>query len=107
MRSGGGASERSRSRASAFVTLRDEAGRAVAEATLSLLPPVSAPKTDYVPQPAPVKTPLDVCMYYFPGWENDAKWDCIRNIAPVRKPLLAATPEQSASFLDILTANGY
>lgn len=82
------------------VTLRDAAGRAVAEATLSLLPPVSVSKTDYVPQPAPVKTPLDVCMYYFPGWENDAKWDCIRNIAPVRKPLLGYYDEANPEIVD-------
>ncbi|HRZ82019.1 MAG TPA: glycoside hydrolase family 99-like domain-containing protein [Candidatus Hydrogenedentes bacterium] len=80
--------------------LRDAAGRAFAEAVLPLLPPVSAPKTDYVPQPAPVKTSLDVCMYYFPGWENDAKWDCIRNIAPVRKPLLGYYDEANPEIVD-------
>lgn len=54
----------------------------------NFMPPVSVAKADYVPAPVPVKPALDVCMYYFPGWESDAKWDCVRRTAPVRKPLL-------------------
>lgn len=68
--------------------------------SLEFLPPVSVPKSDYVPVPVPVETSLDVCMYYFPGWDSDAKWDCIRRIAPVRKPLLGYYDESNPEIVD-------
>jgi len=69
-------------------------------AVCRFLPPVSAPKTDYVPVPQPVKPAIDVCMYYFPGWESDAKWDCIRRTAPIRKPLLGYYDESRVECVD-------
>ena len=70
------------------------------EARFRFLPPVSVAKADYVPAPVAVKPALDVCMYYFPGWESDTKWDCVRRTAPVRKPLLGYYDESRVECVD-------
>ena len=72
----------------------------MATASLTFLPPVSAPRADYVPVPSPVPPTTDLCMYYFPGWNSDAKWDCIRRVAPVRKPLLGYYDESNPECVD-------
>ena len=54
----------------------------------------------YPPPPSPVKSSIDLCMYYFPGWDNDAKWDCIRRVAPIRKPLLGYYDESNPECVD-------
>ena len=82
------------------VTAEGDGAPEPAEATLTFLPPLDSPKADYVPEPRPVPTDLDVCMYYFPGWNADAKWDCIRRIAPVRKPLLGYYDEGNPECVD-------
>lgn len=71
-----------------------------AGATLRFLPPLEAAKADYVPEPKPIATTADVCAYYFPGWEKDAKWDCIREVAPIRKPLLGYYDESNPECVD-------
>jgi hypothetical protein len=71
-----------------------------ATATLSFLAARSVEKTDYVPPPHPVQTTVDIAAYYFPGWESPAKWDCIRRIAPVRKPLLGFYDEGNPECVD-------
>ena len=71
-----------------------------ATAHLRFLPPVHRPRADYVPPPQPVETDIDLCMYYFPGWATDAAWDCIRRIAPVRKPLLGYYDESNPEIVD-------
>lgn len=70
------------------------------EASLCFLPPNDLPKADYVPEPRPIQTELDVCMYYFPGWDSDAKWDCIRRVGPIRKPLLGYYDEANPECVD-------
>ena len=70
------------------------------EAVCRFLPAVTPPQADYVPPPIPVKPALDVCMYYFPGWESDTKWDCIRRTAPIRKPLLGYYDESNVECVD-------
>jgi hypothetical protein len=70
------------------------------EAILRFLQPISLPKVAYVPEPRPIQTQLDVCMYYFPGWESDARWDCIRRVAPIRKPLLGYYDEANPECVD-------
>ncbi len=70
------------------------------QALCRFLPPVSVQKADYVPVPVPVKPALDVCMYYFPGWESATKWDCIRKTAPIRKPLLGYYDESNVECVD-------
>jgi hypothetical protein len=69
-------------------------------ASLRFLPPLEATKADYVPAPRPVATTADVLAYYFPGWETDAKWDCIRRVAPIRKPLLGYYDESNPECVD-------
>lgn len=59
------------------------------------------PVLDHYPSPPrPVESEVDLCMYYFPGWDNDAKWDCIRRIAPNRKPLLGYYDESNPECVD-------
>ena len=61
---------------------------------------LSIPRAAYVPEPKPVKTEIDVCAFYFPGWESNAKWDCIRKVAPGRKPLLGYYDEGNRECVD-------
>jgi len=71
-------------------------------ATASLLfsAPLGLPKADYVPVPRPIETTIDVCAYYFPGWYSYARWDCIRNVAPIRKPVLGYYDEANVECVD-------
>lgn len=71
-----------------------------ATARLRFLPPVDTPAAPYVPEPRPVKTGFDICAYYFPGWNADTKWDCIRRVAPIRKPLLGYYDEAKVECVD-------
>ncbi len=70
------------------------------QATLHFLAPREIRKAVYVPPPRPVKTDLDVCVYYFPGWYSDTRWDCIRRVAPIRKPLLGYYDEANPECVD-------
>jgi len=70
------------------------------EATLEFTQVPSVPRAEYVPEPRPVRTDIEVCAYYFPGWPSDAKWDCIRDVAPVRKPLLGYYDESNPACVD-------
>lgn len=71
-----------------------------AMSVLEILPAVSAPAAGYPPEPRPVDTDLDVLAYYFPGWATEASWDCIRRIAPNRKPLLGYYDEANPECVD-------
>jgi hypothetical protein len=75
-------------------------GDTAAETELTFLDPRPVEQADYVPEPRPVKSNVDLCMYYFPGWDADAKWDCIRRVAPVRKPLLGYYDEANPECVD-------
>ncbi len=57
-------------------------------------------KTDYVPKPVPVPTSIDLCAFYFPGWDSDAKWDCLRRVAPIRRPALGYYDESNPECVD-------
>ena len=48
---------------------------------------LSAAAADYVPEPQPVSTSVEICAYYFPGWE--ARVDG-RPTIPPRGPTPAA-----------------
>lgn len=61
---------------------------------------VEVAEADYVPEPCPVETDIEILAYYFPGWETDAKWDPIRNTAPIRKPLLGYYDEANPEIVD-------
>jgi hypothetical protein len=62
--------------------------------------PATAAAADGVPTPRPVATDVEICAYYFPGWNTDAKWDCIRRVAPVRKPVLGYYDEGNPECVD-------
>lgn len=68
--------------------------------TLEFAQALSMPPAEYIPAPRPVQTDIDVCAFYFPGWESDAKWDCIRQVAPIRKPLLGYYDESDPECVD-------
>ncbi|NUM56304.1 MAG: glycoside hydrolase family 99-like domain-containing protein [Candidatus Hydrogenedentes bacterium] len=55
---------------------------------------------DYVPEPRPITTSIDVAAYYFPGWEAPKKWEPVRNTAPNRKPLLGYYDEGNPECVD-------
>ena len=68
--------------------------------TLKVLPYLDLPPQPYVPEPEPVESTVDVCAYYFPGWGSEAAWEPIRNMAPVRKPVLGYYDESKAEVVD-------
>lgn len=68
--------------------------------TLTFAEPLSLTHAQYVPRPNPVQTDIQICAFYFPGWESNAKWDCIRKVAPGRKPLLGYYDESNPECMD-------
>ena len=70
------------------------------DATLRVMPSLKLAKADYVPPPKPVETTMDVCAYYFPGWHADSRWECIRRVAPIRKPVLGYYDESNPECVD-------
>ena len=68
--------------------------------TLEFTKAPSVPRAVYAPEPRPIKTDIDICAFYFPGWESSAKWDCIRKLAPGRKPLLGYYDESKPLCVD-------
>jgi hypothetical protein len=70
------------------------------KATLMFTEARSISRAAYVPAPQPVKTDIDICAFYFPGWESNAKWDCIRKVDPGRKPLLGYYDEANPECAD-------
>lgn len=69
------------------------------EAELVFSPAISL-SAYYVPPPRPIETTHDILAYYFPGWDADAKWECIRHGAPIRKPLLGYYDEANPECVD-------
>ena len=54
----------------------------------------------YVPEPKPLETGIEICAFYFPGWDSARKWDCVRDVAPNRKPLLGYYDESNPECVD-------
>ncbi|MFO7975359.1 MAG: glycoside hydrolase family 99-like domain-containing protein [Candidatus Hydrogenedentota bacterium] len=69
-------------------------------AVLEFLSPMPVQKAEYVPEPRPVETEIDVLAYYFPGWGSDVKWDPVRYVDPIRKPLLGYYDEGNPEVVD-------
>ena len=67
---------------------------------LEFTEPPAVYKAGYVPIPRPVETKIEICAFYFPGLDSDRKWDCIRRIAPNRKPLLGYYDESNSECVD-------
>lgn len=78
----------------------EQTGELTTEALLEFQPPIEVSRADYVPEPKPVSAALDVLAYYFPGWGTDTAWDCIRSVAPIRKPLLGYYDEANPECVD-------
>ena len=72
----------------------------MAEGSIEVSKSILVDKAGYVPQPKPVKSCMDLCAFYFPGWDSDAKWDCIRRVAPTRKPVLGYYDESNPACVD-------
>jgi hypothetical protein len=49
--------------------------------------PTEAQAASYVPVPRPVRGPVEVGVYYFPGWQGASQWQPIRRY-PERRPVL-------------------
>ena len=67
---------------------------------LVLLPDLKLPKASYVPEPKPVPCDYEIGAYYFPGWGAANRWQCIRDIAPIRKPVLGWYDEGNPECAD-------
>ncbi|MBX7256329.1 MAG: glycoside hydrolase family 99-like domain-containing protein [Candidatus Hydrogenedentes bacterium] len=81
-------------------TFAGDAAPEEAAAALMFMPALELPKADYVPEPKPIQTTMDVAAYYFPGWESARKWDCIQRVAPIRKPVLGYYDESNPECVD-------
>ncbi|MHB8994821.1 MAG: glycoside hydrolase family 99-like domain-containing protein [Armatimonadota bacterium] len=68
--------------------------------TVNVLPSLNLPKASYVPQPKPVKSDYEIGAYYFPGWQSGAKWEPVRRVAPIRKPVLGWYDESNPECVD-------
>jgi hypothetical protein len=68
--------------------------------TANIMQPLSLPKASYVPQPQPVKSDYEIGAYYFPGWNSGAKWEPVRRVAPIRKPVLGWYDEGNPECVD-------
>ncbi|MCP5528746.1 MAG: glycoside hydrolase family 99-like domain-containing protein, partial [Verrucomicrobiales bacterium] len=58
-----------------------------ATAAVHFTSPPPVPKSDYVPEPKPVRGPCEVGVYYFPGWKTASQWQPLQRF-PERKPVL-------------------
>ena len=56
-------------------------------ATINFTPQPSVAKASYVPEPHPVRGPIEVGAYYFPGWNTASRWQPIQRF-PERRPVL-------------------
>ncbi len=80
--------------------LLNTGGPNVSESKITLSRNLLLAKEEYVPTPNPVATTAEICAFYFPGWESNAKWDCIRRVAPIRKPALGYYDESNPECVD-------
>ena len=63
------------------------AGPLAVSASLDFTPRLAVPRTGYVPEPKPVRGPVEVGVYYFPGWNTASRWQPLQRF-PERKPVL-------------------
>lgn len=56
-------------------------------------------QSDYVPQPHPVRGPLELGVKYFPGWESPSRWAPIHDF-PERTPVLGSYREGDPEIAD-------
>jgi hypothetical protein len=65
----------------------DNAEPVVVRTRLTFTPRLNVPKSNYVPEPKPVRGKYEVGIYYFPGWKGWSEWFPISHF-PERKPVL-------------------
>jgi hypothetical protein len=65
-----------------------------------VLPGLSLPKAEYVPQPQPVASDYEIGALYFPGWPSLDRWAPIWRTAPERKPVLGWYDEGNPECVD-------
>ena len=70
-----------------------------ARAPLEFTAPLVVARTGYVPEPKPVRGPVDVGVYYFPGWDNVTRWQPVQKF-PERKPVLGWYREGNPEVAD-------
>jgi hypothetical protein len=71
--------------------------RRVAEVPIT--PPPAVAESDYVPEPQPVRSDIDLGVYYFPGWDTWSRWRPILDF-PARKPVLGWYDEANPECAD-------
>ncbi len=57
-------------------------------------------KKNYVPEPKPVKSDIEIAALYYPGTEQMAEWDMVRMTLPKIKPLLGWYDEGNPEVID-------
>lgn len=70
-----------------------------AEAAVDFTPAPKLEPSGYVPEPRPVRGQVDVGAFYFPGWQNAARWAPILDF-PMRKPVLGWYDESNPECAD-------
>ena len=62
-----------------------------------ILAAAETPSSKRVPEPRPVKGPIEVHAFYYPGTEQMAEWDQVDQTLPGIKPLLGWYDEGNPS----------
>lgn len=77
------------------------AGRTTGRATCSVTvtSPPRVVRSGYPPEPKPVRGPIEVGVYYFPGWKTSGQWSPITRF-PERRPVLGWYREGDPSVAD-------
>lgn len=57
-------------------------------------------KADYVPEPKPIQTKVELTAFYYPGTEQMAEWDMVEQTRPEIKPLLGWYDEGNPEVID-------
>jgi len=70
-----------------------------ADAAVEITPAPNVPAGDYVPEPRPVRSDVDVGVFYFPGWHDWSRWQPILDF-PDRKPILGWYDESNPECAD-------
>jgi len=60
----------------------------------------AATGVDYIPEPQPVKGPIEVTALYYPGTEHRPEWDMVEQTRPEIKPLLGWYDEGNPENVD-------
>ena len=83
-----------------FTLSGDGTGGQVVRVPLEILPDLKLPKSEYVPEPKPLKSDYDIGALYFPGWSKVEAWARIWAVAPERKPVLGWYDEANPEVVD-------